>query len=230
MNTNRKIALIAGVLFLTTTISGILSVLFTGPIPNGPSYLAHIIERDTQVKIGALFELLMAFSGVGISVSLFPILWKNNVGIALGAVVFRTFEAVIWIIDILGLLLLLSLSQEYVKNQPANALQFQPLSMMLLSLRYWADLIAYLAFIIGALMYYFLLFQSKSIPRWLSGWGLVGVPFWMSGALLTMFNVIDLYSTIQVLLFLPIAIQEVICGVWLIFKGFYPIADTYRLQ
>jgi hypothetical protein len=69
-------------------------------------------------------------------------------------------------------------------------------------------------------MYYYIFYQSKLIPRWLSGLGIIGGILWLAGTLLTMFGFIDLYSTFQVVLFLPIALQEMILAVWLIVKGF----------
>lgn len=226
MNTDRKIAIIAGILFITTTIAGILSVVFTGPIPGAPDYLMRISANESQIKIGALFELIMAFAGAGIAISLFPILRKYNEGIALGSVCFRIFEAVIWMVDVISLLLLLSLSQEFIKNGAPGSSYFQTSGVLLLAVRYWSDIVAYTAFILGALMYYYVLYQSKLIPRWLSVWGLVGVPLWLLATILSMFSVISLYSTIQVVLFIPIALQEMVLAVWLIAKGFNLITES----
>jgi hypothetical protein len=81
---------------------------------------------------------------------------------------------------------------------------------------------AVLAFCLGALMYYIIFYQTKLVPRWLSGWGLVGVALLAIAALLVMFGVIAPLSTSQVVLALPIAVQEMALAVWLIFKGFNP--------
>jgi hypothetical protein len=180
------------------------------------------------VKIGALFELIMAFAGAGIAITLFPILRKYNEGLALGAVAFRIFEAVIWIIDVMSLLLLLSLSQEFIKSGTPSSSFFQTSGALLLAVRYWSDILAYTAFILGALIYYYIIYKMKLVPRWLSGWGLVGVPLWLSATILSMFGFISLYSTIQVLLFFPIALQEMALAVWLIVKGFNPSAIAYE--
>ena len=220
MTSERKTAIVAGVLFITATVAGILSVLFVGPIPGAPDYMGRISANDLNVKIGALFESIMAFAGAGTAISMYPILRKHNVGAALASVAFRIIEAVIWIVDVIGLLLLLTLSQEFLKAGSPSSSFFQTCGTLLLALRYWADIFAYTAFILGALMYYSVFYRSRLIPRWLSGWGLVGVPLWLSGTLLTMFSFISLYSTIQVVLFLPIAVQEMVMATWLIVKGY----------
>ena len=224
MNSNRKIAITAGVLFITATVAGMLSVVCTGPIPGSPDYLSRIAAIENRVIIGALFELTMAFACAGIAISLYPVLRIFNEGLALGSVGFRVIEAVIWTVDVISLLLLLKLSREFIKAGSPGSSFFQSLGVLLIAGRYWADIAAYLAFILGALMYYWIFYQAKLIPRWLSGWGLVGVPLWLSGTLLSMVGVIDLYSTIQVALFLPIASQELVLAVWLIARGFNPSA------
>jgi len=220
MNTNRKIAITAGGLLVTATVAGILSVVFTGPIPGSPDYLIKISANENRVIMGALCELIMAFAGAGIPISMYSILKKYNENLAIGSVGFRIIEAVIWIVDIIGLLLLLKLSQEFIKDAAPSSSFFQTLGALLLAVRYWADILAYLAFILGALFYYYIFFQTKLVPRWLSGWGLVGVPLWLSGTLFSMFGIISLYSTTQVILFLPIAVQEMVLAIWLIVKGF----------
>ncbi len=220
MNTNRKIAITAGGLLMTATVAGILSVVFTGPIPGTPDYLSRISVNENRVIIGALFEVIMAFAGAGIPISMYSLLKKYNENLALGSVGFRIIEAVIWIVDVIGLLLLLRLSQEFINAGAPSSSFFQTSGALLLAVRYWADILAYLAFILGALLYYYIFFQTKLVPRWLSGWGLVGVPLWLSGTLLSMFGIISLYSTTQVVLFLPIAVQEMVLAIWLIVKGF----------
>ena len=79
--------------------------------------------------------------------------------------------------------------------------------------------IAVLAFGLGALMYYWVFYQSRLVPRWLSAWGLVAIASLMVSALF-MFRLIEPMSTTQVVLALPIFLQEMVLAVWLIAKGF----------
>jgi hypothetical protein len=67
-------------------------------------------------------------------------------------------------------------------------------------------------------MFYYLLYQSKLIPRWLSGWGLIGAILVLAVGLLAMFG-LDLGF-----LWAPLAVQEMVLAVWLIVKGFNPSA------
>jgi hypothetical protein len=115
----------------------------------------------------------------------------------------------------------LTLSQEFVKAGTPDASSFQILGTVLLAGRNWAGFVlAPSVFGIGALMYYYIFYKSNLIPRWLSGWGLIGATLMIAASMLVMFNFIGLMSTIFIVLVIPIAIQEMVLAFWLIIKGF----------
>jgi hypothetical protein len=86
---------------------------------------------------------------------------------------------------------------------------------------------ALLAFSLGALMYYTVFYQSRLIPRWLAGWGLVGATLTIVSSVILLFRLIDPMSTTQVVLNLPIGVQEMVLAVWLIVRGFNPSAIAF---
>ena len=99
MNSNRKTAVIVGVLFIIATVMGVLSALvLLQPILTAPDYLVKFSENETKVIIGAILDLIGAGAFVGIAVVIFPIFEKHNKSIALGYVIARSFEAVPFII------------------------------------------------------------------------------------------------------------------------------------
>ena len=77
MNTNRKTAIIVGVLFIIGTVAGILSVVFTGAILNAPDYLMKISANENKIIIGALFVLVMGFVLAMVPFIMFPIFKKH---------------------------------------------------------------------------------------------------------------------------------------------------------
>ena len=219
---NRKGATIAGVLFIVATAASIASSPFLGSI-NSSNYLADVSANGNQVMVGALLALIAAFASSSIAISLYPILRKHSEGLALGAVGFRLIEGALYLVGVVGLLSLLALSQEFVKTGSSDSSSFQPLGASLLAGYRWAYYAAGpVAFCIGAMMYYYIFYQTRLVPRWLSVWGLVGATLLMAAAVSLMFHLIGYLSTFQAVLVLPIAVQEMVLAVWLILKGFNP--------
>lgn len=168
-----------------------------------------------------LLTFIGAAASASIAISLYPILRRYNEGLALGSVGFRLIEGVLYIVGAIFLLLLLTLSQEFVKAGAQNSSYFQTLGVVFLAGYHWVGFVgAVLAFYLGALMYYYIFYQTKLVPRWLSGWGLVGATLGIVASLLVMFGLIGPLSTFQVVLNLPIAVQEMVLAVWLIARGF----------
>jgi hypothetical protein len=124
---------------------------------------------------------------------------------------------------VVGWLLLLPLSQVYVQAGAPDAAKFQALAALLLEVDEISS-ISTIVFILGALMFYSVLYQSKLVPRWLSGWGLIAAIPFLTVGLLTMFDLIDPLSTAGVISDLSLALPEMVLAVWLIVKGFNPSA------
>ncbi len=221
MNSNKKTAIIVGVLFIAATVAGILSEVF-GPNLDAPDYLANLSTNENQVLIRALLEFTMAVLIAGIPIFMYPILKKYNEALALGYVVFRTIEVVIFTVGAISLLTLLTLSQEFVIAGAPDASYFQTLATLLLAVREWGGgVFSTIIFSLSALMLNYILYRSKLIPRWLSGWGLIGATLYLGSGFLPLFGH-DSRSTIYLLMNAPLFLQEMVFAVWLIVKGFNP--------
>ena len=85
-----------------------------------------------------------------------------------------------------------------------------------------------LVFCLGAALFYVLLYRSRIVPRWIALWGLVAILFYVAADLLAMYAVIAPVSPAQVLLFMPLAVQEMVLAVWMIARGFRPAVALPR--
>jgi len=225
MNTYRKTAIIVGILYIIGTVAGILSVVVTGPILGDSDYLAKVAANANQLTIGALLVLLMALALAMVPVMLFPIFRKINEVLAVGYVVFRgALETVTYIGMLISWLLLVALGQEYITGGAPAAAYFQTMGALLRDGHDAINTILIIVFSLGALMLYYLLYQSKLIPRWISGWGFFAILLHIATSFLIMFNLTGAFSTINIVLNLPILLQEMVMAVWLIVKGFNPSA------
>lgn len=219
MNSNRKTAIIVGVLFIIGTVAGILSVGLTSSILSAPDYLTQVSANAPQIILGALFVLVMGFALAMVPVMIFPILKKQNEPLALGYVVFRgAIETATYIITAISMLLLIPLSQEFGKAGAPEAFYFQTLGTLLKGVSHLPMTV--FAFGLGALILYYLLFQSNLIPRWISVWGLIAILLHLATGVLIIFGLQDETSIWNTLMNFPIFLQEMVMAVWLIAKGF----------
>ena len=224
MNTYRKTAISVGVLFIMATVLNMLGNIPLNTILDAPDYLISISANENRVIIESLLVLLSAFASAGIAIGLYPVLKKHHEALALGSVGLRVMEGMLYIVGVVGLLSILTLSQEYVKAGALNASLFQASGISLLAVHDWAGKLSIIAFNVGALMYYYVFYQSKLIPRWLSGWGFLGAALSLAAALLAISGQMIYFSMVFILLQLPIGVLEMVLAVWLIVKGFNPSA------
>ncbi len=220
MDSNKKTARIVGILFIIATLAGLLGVIFLGSL-NAPDYLVNVSANGNQIILGAVLMLIMAAAIASIPVMISPIIKKYNGALALGYISFRIIEAVTIIIGAIGMLLLLTLSKQFIAAGAPDASYFQTLGTLLQTLvNNWNSLISTIFFSISALILNYILYRSRLIPRWLAIWGLVGAILHIVGGLLGMFEVVAESSTFGMVFVIPIALEEMVFAVWLIAKGF----------
>ena len=221
MNSNKKAAKIVGVLFILAAVTAIIGLILYDPILNGPDYLIKGTEHANQVILGAIMELILVVSVVGTATTMFPFLRKYNETIALWHVCFRFLEAIIITIGIISVLSLLTLSREYVAAGAPDIASFQASGTLLKAIHDWTFLLGP-NFMLGinTMMYSYIFYKSKLVPRFIPILGMTGATLVFICALLVMFGVIQQVSILGCYFGPTIAANEMILAVWLIVKGF----------
>jgi len=220
MNPTKKTAIIVGVLFIVATVAGVISGIFWGSVMDAPDYLSNVAANKPQMIISGLFLLIMGLAAAGIGIMMYPILKKQNEALAIGYAGFRISEGVLMSVSVVSLISLVTLSQEFVKAGAPDASYFLTLGNLLQEGQFWAYHMGTISFGLAAPMFYYSLYKSKLIPRWLSVWGLIGVPLWLTVSLLIMFG--SIAESLEMFFYLPIGVNEMVLAVWLIIKGFSP--------
>jgi hypothetical protein len=221
MRTRDVHATTAGVLFIAATATSLIATALLGSLLDGPGFLGTVALHQDRLLAAALFQLLAAFTSAAIAVTLYPVLREQAAGMALGAVAFRLIEGVFYALSAMGTLILVSLSGQLAASASTHA----PADLVR-DLRDSAGTVGVLAFCTGATLYYLIFYRSQLIPRWLSVWGLAGTVLCLTAGLLVLFQSIAVLSSTQVVLSLPIGVQEMVLAVWLIVKGFSPKAEA----
>ena len=224
MNTYRKNAIVAGVFYIAATVASSLTVVIMTPMLDAPDYLVRVAGNEFQVMMAMLLMLVDIVAVVGIGIVLYPILKKHIEALALGYAAARAIEGVLFTVYVIGILALLTLSQEFVKAGAPDASYFQTGGTVLLAAADWAFMLGLrLPFVISALLLNFSLYQTRLVPRWLSVWGFVGAILVFAILLFKFFGI-----TIPEISDFLIAVQEMVFAVWLIVKGFNPAAIAFE--
>jgi Domain of unknown function (DUF4386) len=219
MDSSRKTALAAGVLYLLTFVSIPIGFLYSAVL-NDPNYIVGS-GPDTAVIIGGVLEIIVALAGIGTAVALYPVVKRQNEGVALGFIGSRVLEASTIFADVVCLLAIVTLRRAGVG---ADALVTGKALVALYGLfRLGQNLMpAVNALLLGSLLY-----QSRLVPRVLPLLGLIGAPLLIANTIAVMFGITS--GPIYVLTgigVLPIALWEFSLGVRLTVKGFDPSAIT----
>lgn len=213
--TDRKTAAVVGVLFIIGTVAGILSLPVMGGILGDPDYLNLVAAHQSQVALGALLMLVMGLALAMVPAMMFPILKRQNESLAIGYVIFRgALETFTYIASAICWLLLIVVARQHAESGAAVASQFSSLGTLLLKAGDPIAAILSIVFSLGALMFYYMLYQARLIPRWISGFGIVAAVAYLAAGLSAMFG-----TPLEILMLLML-VQEMVMAVWLIVKGF----------
>ncbi len=215
---SRKISLAAGVFYLLTFVS-IPTLALYGQV-RAPNYIVSP-GSDTSVLLGAVLEIIVALAGIGTAVALFPVVKKQNEGIALGFVGTRILEAAALFAGVACLLSVVTLRKAGVGA--AGLIISQTLVAMYDRLFLLGGS---LMPVMNALLLGTLLYRSRLVPRVLPVLGLIGAPLLLAGDTAVLFGLLGRVSPLAGILALPIALWEFSLGVWLIVRGFNPSPIT----
>jgi hypothetical protein len=214
----RRLALIVGVLFVITFLTSIPALILYDPVLNDPGYIVGG-GADTRVFLGASLELLLIIANIGTAVALFPVLKRQNEGLALGYVTARLVECAFIAVGILSLLSVVTLRQD---ASGADADSLVAVGKSLVAIHDWTFLLGP-GFVVGVgngLLLGYLMYRSGLVPRRMAALGLVGGPLVCASGIAVMFGAFEARSAAQFIATIPEIAWEASLGIYLIAKGF----------
>jgi len=219
MDSLRKSALVAGVIYLITFIS-IPTLTLYGPVRNDPNYIVGP-GPDTPVIFGGVLEIIVALACIGTAVVLYPVVKRQNEAVAMGFIGARVLEAAAIFAGVVSVLSVVTLRQA---GAGPDALVT---GQALIALHNWTTLLGQ-GFLpaVNALLLGSLLYRSRLVPRIIPLVGLIGAPLLAASAAATLFGLKEQVSALSAIAALPIALWEFSLGVYLVVKGFKPSPIT----
>ncbi|HEX5807148.1 MAG TPA: DUF4386 domain-containing protein [Anaerolineales bacterium] len=216
---SRKVSLAGGILYLLTFISMPIGFLYMSVL-NDPHYIVGP-GPDTPVIIGGILEITVALACIGTAVALYPVLKRQNEGVALAFIGARVLEASTIFADVVCLMAIVTLRRAGVG--PEALVTGKALVALYGLFRLGQNLMpAVNDLLLGSLLY-----QSRLVPRVLPVLGIIGAPLLIANTVVFMFGITSgpLFA-LTLIGVIPIALFEFALGVWLTFKGFNSSAIT----
>ena len=222
--TDRTAARVVGALFITATVSIILSVVLLEPVVDAPDFLMQASVSEVRIGAGVLLEMINNIAVVGIALVIYPVLKPFSERLALGYVAARTIESAVFIIGTGGLLALLFVSKEFVAAGAPPDSYFHTLGGMLLAghdldVAAGGSALGFTAAGVGTLMLNYVLYRARLVPRWISAFGLLAGASILAARVMVISG-LELSSATVTIMDAPIFLQEMVLAVWLIVKGF----------
>lgn len=224
MSLSRRTAILAGVFFLLTEVGAIVGAALYSPLLNGTDYITGT-GVDSRILLGALFEVLLVIAAVGTAVTLYPIVKRQNEGVALAFVAARVLEAVAILVGILSVVSIVTLRRQHAGAADVDDATLAVIGSALLALHDWAFLFGpNVALGAASLLLASLMYSSGLVPRAIAVLGLVGGALIVVSAVAVMFGAYEQMSTLGLVVALPVFAWELALAGWLIVKGFRPVS------
>lgn len=220
MKNYRLNAVMAGALYILGTVAGVLSVTVVGGFP-GEGFALQLAADPSGHMLGAFLVFVMGVSLASMTLFLYPLFRRHSEALALGMLVFRgPLEGTYYLITAIAWVAMGAIGS-HIAIGTADAATLEAIGDVIQRSSDRLGDLGSILFLVGAACLYIVLFRTKLIPRWLSLWGLIAAVPYLVHSLLLFF---DVPSTD--LLYIPLAIQEMVMGGWLIIAGFNREAVT----
>ena len=229
MNATRKVALVAGVLFVITFITSIpAQLLLYHPLLIDPAKYILGAGADSQVFLGALLEVILVVTGIGTAVVLYPVVKRQNEIVALAYVTSRVIESATIMVGIVSVLSVVTLRQDFAGASGADTASLVTAARSLVAVHDWAFLLGPGTFagLGNGILLGYLMYTSGLVPRRMTLLGLIGGPLVIAAMVCVLFGVFKAGSSWQAIATIPEFFWELSLGIYLIVKGFKPSPIT----
>ncbi|WP_348786964.1 DUF4386 domain-containing protein [Leifsonia sp. NPDC080035] len=221
----RRLARIAGALFLVTFVSAIAGAQLYGVALTDPRFVLGGAS-DTGPLLGALCELILIAANIGTALALYPVLRRRFPALSLGYVAARLVECGFIAVGILSVLTVVSLQRSGTDDSSVAVT-----AGAFVALHDWTFLLGP-GFVVGlgnGLLLGWMMFRSRLVPRWMALCGVIGGPLVSLSGIAVLFGAYGQASPVSAVLTLPEIVWEASLGVWLLVKGFRAGAVPARM-
>jgi hypothetical protein len=106
---SRRMSLVTGIMWLITFATSIPALWLFQPVLDHPAAYVAGAGHDNRIFLGAFLELLLIISNIATAVIPYPLLKRQQEGVALGFVTARVMESAFILVGILSVLTVVGL-------------------------------------------------------------------------------------------------------------------------
>jgi hypothetical protein len=228
MPNNENIAKFLGLAFLIQFIASFISSpIFDAALGSGTisEKLTNLSNNILLLHTSTVVQLITCFGIAMMTVLLYVVLEEENKPMALLALSFWLTVVIFLAISSIGAYTLAPLSADFVLAGSPDPSYFLTLGNIILGFKEFAFNIHMLFFVMGGILWYYLFYRSRKIPKYLALWGLVFIALMLIDLTLAFFGfgMDSMWRMITFLPYIPYIPFEGVMGVWFIVKG---LADT----
>ena len=218
MTTNNKkgLFLLLGITLVTQATTSLIGGLIgIGPFTNTGDMAAamnNIAGNINGVYIGIFLQIVTSLVIVALAAALYQAGKSAGKTVAIIAFGLYLTETIVHFVGQFVIFGIAEVSTQFVSTGDASLLAA---AKLLFASRDFIGAITMVPFGIGAILFYFLITKTKTIPKWLGIWGIATVSLILVGWSLEAFNVVS----VPFALYVPYVPWEWVAGIYILIKG-----------
>lgn len=216
LSSSENIPRFLGAAFLVVIATSLIAGLFASVAGNGSisDVMVNISNDVPLARVSIIGGVANSACIVVLAALLYVVLSKHNKTMATVALGMWLAEAIFYAIAQLGALALIPLSRDFVASGSANS-SYESIGGFLYNGVYHGGMTIHMWFYCtGGILWYYMFFRSRFVPRPIPLWGVFAVIIGAVGVLSELFGV-----DVPIYVYIPILPFELAVGLWLVLKG-----------
>jgi hypothetical protein len=216
MEAANRVGRIIGVLIIIQMVGGVIvNFVLEAPLFGAPGFLINAAPHSRQIGLAAVLGLVTEAIWLGIAAATFTIVYQRTQAMALWFVALAAVILAVAVLENVGVMSMVSLSEAYAKASAVEREQLQMVRVVVASARNWAHFMARIIDGVAIFVFYAVLYRCALIPRVLAGFGLIAAVLMVTAVGMPIFGQDVVFPMLA-----PMGVSQLLLALWLIAKGF----------
>ena len=205
---------VIGVLLIVHMLgSGIVNFAMEKPL-FGEAFLLNAAASSQQIGLAVVLGLITEALWIAIAITAFPIFFRQSQRMALLLVVLAAVTLALAVVENIGVLSMVSLSDAYVKASEVDREQLRAASVIVTAARDWPHFLSRMFVGVLTFVFYSVLYRFTMIPRLLALFGLIAAILVVIAVALPLFGQRVIFPLLA-----PMGLCNLAVSIWLLAKG-----------